>query len=225
MMKHPTWKRRLDGISFMDVFDECIRKYKPQGKYFLSLFFNQYSLRIQDKKRYLAENKNMTAEDYIDSRDSVFENAESINIDTNDDEKRSKRKSPLDEQSKRNFFNDMLLDYGYLYQKLSGKLSSGIVPYLKYYITVKALLARYPAENVSDDYMDKEFFLAQASMTDKYMQEYERERALGNNKQEEAFLRGKYTAAVADIFGLSTDYMRKILKKTQDEITQIGIKL
>lgn len=215
LMNHPKWKNRLDGIKVMDVFDECLKKYKPQGSYFLSLFMSQYSLRMQDTRN----------DSYIDEKDSVFNYADSINIDTNGDEKVSKRKSSIDEQSKQNFFNDMLSDYSYLYETVNKELSQDLRPYLKYFVTVNALLTGYSDDSIDDSYIDREFFFAQSTLTDKYMQEYEQETALGKNKQIKAFLKGRYFAAVADIFDLSPDYTRKIFKKIQNEITRIGMQL
>ncbi|MBE6105331.1 hypothetical protein [Anaerovibrio lipolyticus] len=227
MMKHSYWKRRLDGIAFMDVFDECIRKYKPQGKFFLSLFINQYSLRTQDQKSYLAENKKMTSEDYIDSRDSVFKNAEQLEINTDDDGDDTYKVSQVDKKDFKEYKendavknNDIMLT---LYKIAYNKISEKDLSYLRCFFMINGLCEDLPADELDDEYLDKKLYIEQQALTDHYLAEYRNAKSESSkNIQQKAFLKAKYTEAIVKKYGLKPDTIRKKFKSIQNVLTEIG---
>ena len=221
LMNHPKWKNRLDSIKFMDVFDECIKKYQPQGSYFLSLFINQYSLRMQDVK------KGTYVEKYIDEKDSVFNHAESINIDTNNDEEATNKISPLDKKSQQDYYNDTIAkDNGIifeLYKTTINKLNKKDIPYLRCYFTVTALSNGLLFEDLGGDYLDQDLYIEQQGLTSNYLKEYEQKKAAsGKNIQKRAFLKDKYTSAIVKKYGLQPDTIRKKFKIIQKLLTEIG---
>lgn len=220
MSKHPSWKNRLDGLKFMDVLDECLRQYQPQGKFFLNFFLNRYQLRMQDTPK----------ASYIDEKDSVFNNADSIDIATNSDENSNNKISSLDKKSVQEYktneiANDM--DAGWiLYQKALTILSAGDLKYLKYFFTLNALSSDQPKEKADCEYLVKEIFLEQLELTPKYLQEYQQAKASSPKKiQENSFVNAKYMTAIAAASGIKQDTLRKKFNLMQKIVTEIGTQL
>lgn len=234
--KHPTWKNRLDSLKFMDVLDECLRQYQPQGKFFLSMFLNRYQLRMQDTpigdinavstEKYQSRMQNS----YIDEKDSVFNNADSIDVVTRNDEESTNAISPLDKKSfKDSTEDDIAKDSNgicILYQEALIRLNANDAKYLRYFFTLNALASNLEKSETNFEYLDKEIFLEQSNLTQEYLREYQHAKsASAKNIQENAFLKAKYTAAIAEKLDIKPDTMRKKFKQIQNILTDIGSKL
>ena len=225
LMNHPKWKNRLDGIKVMDVFDECLRKYTPQGSFFLSLFMSQYSLRMRDVK------KGTDADNYIDDKDSFFgpdKNTVRFDIEINNNEKASKEVSTVDKYVANEYSRtqNAIAASEYIeasYAKAYAKMGKKDLPYLRYYFTVNALSIDFPVDLLTNDYLDRDFFTEQLEQKKIIIQEYERERiATGKNLQKIAFLKKKYTAAIAKKYNLKSDTIRKKFNEIHNILTEIG---
>ena len=236
MSNHPSWRNRLDGLKFMNVLDECLRQYQPQGKFFLNFFLNRYQLRMQDTlhgdSNAASRNSYQTTmpDSYIDQKDSLFPNAESIDINTNNDEESTNKISSLDKQSVQDYKEaeiDKETDTVWLlYQKASSILSAKDLNCLRYFFTLTALSSDQPQSKADCEYLDKDIFLKQLERTPQYLQDYEQEKAAsGKNIQKNAFLKAKYMTAIAEASDMKQDTLRKKFKMLQNALTEIGTQL
>lgn len=217
----PQWKHRIDGKAFIDVFDECLKKYKPQGKFFLNFFINRYSLRMSGTKN----------DKDIDEEKSIFKKAESIDVNVKNDEKSTTKLSGIDRKSVNEYEASKVAtdieDIVAMYKEADNLLGNDYLPYLRYFFTFAALSEDlYINEDIK--YLFVDVYDEQMKLRQKYLQEYKAEKENSNiNIQEKAFLRAKYCAAIADKIGLKPDTIRrhKKLKATQKVLADIADKL
>ncbi len=217
----PQWQHRIDSKVFIDVFDECLKIYEPQGKFFLNLFINRYSLRMRGTKN----------DKDIDKEKSLFKKAESIDVDVNNDEKSTKKLSGIDRKSVSEYeaskvatdIEDILV----MYKEADKILGDDYLPYLRYFFTFAVLLEDL---RIDEDikYLFRDVYNEQMPLRQKYLQEYKIEKEKGDkNIQEKAFWKSKYGAAIADKIGLKPDTIRrnKKLKATQKVLADIADRL
>ena len=213
-----TLKHKVDGIEFIKVFDECLRQYKSQGKFFLNLFIILYSLRTS----------NLKDEYSVDDNNTIFKKATSYDEPAYDKDKNPEKKVSIVEKQLFNDFqkNKQTASVFDLYEEVTKFLPSSDLPYFQLFMSMIVLVEEFDINESTIEQIDYDFYQQQKEMTPQYLEEYEIAKSASKQMlQEKAFLKGKYRAAMAEKLGLKQDTMRKKMKYIQIIITRIGAQL
>ena len=246
LQKHSYWKYSIDNEQFMTVFDECLKKYQPQGKSFLNFFIKRYSLRMQSAKGYVKSHK-----DYVDEKDGIYNDSqvESYNDATYDkDDNPNKSMSHLDKKVEKNYQEkEQSSGISTIYECAVRMLGKDDLAYFRYYITAQLLLiyaandrqissvdqanwgddiAILFSEKITDEklfpFIDLDFFYEQRDLTPGYLEELQQAKdETGKKLQVKAYLKEKYNEKIASRLGMESTRMRTKEKKRLDFISEM----